>query len=343
MAGLAAHDAAVDAVVVFVGAYRVIGSLFVLRWPFWGAVVAVVCDLGDLLLFNLFAVHGGWSGLADYQAFDKWLDQVYLVAFLAVALRDFAPLAKGIAVALYLLRLMGFIAFETGIAPREALLLFPNLFEFWFIAVAFTMRFRPTFAWTPARSARRPCGAAGGQARPGMGAPRRPPLRRDDVPGRPRVCLECDHGALPRSVTSAIRASGAPSAGGSMPCRAHAVPASHGGNPTEKCPPGINAAPHPSPRCLTGINGAEPESKSPVRRQLGVCAASRGARMRESIPRDIEEHDTVGTRIAGWNQGQWRRAPGVEPGTGRCRGRAWVPLQGSRVPRRPSRLLPSRR
>jgi hypothetical protein len=153
MAGLAAHDAVVDAVVVFVGAYRVIGSLFVLRWPFWGAVVAVVCDLGDLLLFNLFAVHGGWSGLAAYQAFDKWLDQVYLVAFLAVALRDFAPLAKGIAVALYLIRLVGFIAFETGIAPREALLLFPNLFEFWFIAVAFTMRFRPAFAWTPARSA----------------------------------------------------------------------------------------------------------------------------------------------------------------------------------------------
>ena len=153
MAGLAAHDAVVDGVVVFVGVYRVIGSLFVLRWPFWGAVVAVVCDLGDLLLFNLFAVYGGWSGLGDYQAFDKWLDQVYLAAFLVVALRDFAPLAKGIAIVLYLLRLVGFIAFETGIAPREALLVFPNLFEFWFIAVAFTMRFRPAFAWTPARSA----------------------------------------------------------------------------------------------------------------------------------------------------------------------------------------------
>jgi hypothetical protein len=153
MAGLAAHDAVVDAVVVFVGVYRVIGSLFVLRWPFWGAVVAVVCDLGDLLLFNLFAVYGGWSGLADYQAFDKWLDQVYLAAFLVVALRDFASLAKGIAIVLYLLRLVGFIAFETGIAPREALLVFPNLFEFWFIAVAFTMRYRPSFAWTPGRAA----------------------------------------------------------------------------------------------------------------------------------------------------------------------------------------------
>ena len=45
------------------------------------------------------------------------------------------------------------MVFETGLAPREALFLFPNLFEFWFIAVAFTMRYRPAFAWTPARAA----------------------------------------------------------------------------------------------------------------------------------------------------------------------------------------------
>ena len=104
-----------DPVVAFVGLYRVVGSLFVLRWPFWGALVAVACDLCDLLLFNLFVAYGGWSGFAGYQAFDKWLDQVYLAAFLVVALRDFAPLAKRVAVALYLLRLVGFLAFETGL------------------------------------------------------------------------------------------------------------------------------------------------------------------------------------------------------------------------------------
>ena len=141
-----------DPVVAFVGLYRVVGSLFVLRWPFWGALVAVVCDLCDLLLFNLFVVYGGWSGFAGYQVFDKWADQVYLAAFLVVALRDFPSLAKRIAVALYIFRLVGFVAFEAGLAPREALILFPNLFEFWFIAVAFTMRFRPAFAWTAGRS-----------------------------------------------------------------------------------------------------------------------------------------------------------------------------------------------
>ena len=139
-------------VVAFVGLYRVAGSLLVLRWPFWGAIAAVACDLLDLLLFNAFVVYGGWSGFADYQAFDKWADQVYLLAFLFVALRDFAPLANQIAVALWLFRLAGFVAFELGAVPREALILFPNVFEFWFIAVAFTMRFRPTFAWTRARA-----------------------------------------------------------------------------------------------------------------------------------------------------------------------------------------------
>ncbi len=142
-----------DPVVAFVGLYRVAGSLLVLRWPFWGALVAVACDLFDLLLFNAFVVYGGWPGFADYQAFDKWADQVYLAAFLFVALRDFAPLAKGIAVGLWLFRLAGFVAFELGWVPREALILFPNVFEFWFIAVAFTTRFRPAFALTPVRAA----------------------------------------------------------------------------------------------------------------------------------------------------------------------------------------------
>ena len=37
---------------------------------------------------------------------------------------------------------MGFVGFEAGLIPREALILVPNLFEFWFVAVAFTMRYR---------------------------------------------------------------------------------------------------------------------------------------------------------------------------------------------------------
>ena len=122
-----------------------------LRWPFWGAWIAIAVDLCDLLLFDLLTPLnlGGWP---DYQSFDKWADQVYLAAFLIVAIRDFRPLEKRISIALYLFRLVGFIAFEAG-APRELLFFVPNLFEFWFLAVVTVAHFRPAFAWTPARAA----------------------------------------------------------------------------------------------------------------------------------------------------------------------------------------------
>jgi hypothetical protein len=140
-----------DPVIALVGAYRVAGSLLVLRWPFWGGVAAVVVDLFDLLLFDLAVRYGGWTGFAGYQAFDKIADQVYLAAFLVVAVRDFAPGPRRVAVALWLFRFAGFVAFEIGVLPRAGLLLVPNVFELWFLAVAFTLRYRPAFAWTPGR------------------------------------------------------------------------------------------------------------------------------------------------------------------------------------------------
>jgi hypothetical protein len=142
----------VDPILLLVLAFRVAGSLPVLRWPFWGAVLAIVVDLFDLLLLNLAVEYAGWAGFDGYQAFDKWADQAYLLTFLIVALRDFPRTARIIAVVLYGFRLVGFLGFEAGLVPREGLFLFPNLFEFWFLAVAFTMRYRPTFEWTPARS-----------------------------------------------------------------------------------------------------------------------------------------------------------------------------------------------
>ena len=145
-------DLPVDPVIAFVAVVRIAGALPVLRWRLAGALFAVVVDLLDLLLFNLFVVYGGWSGFGSYQAFDKWADQVYLATFLVVAIRDFAPIPRTIAIGLYVYRLIGFAAFEMGIAPREALLVFPNLFEFWFIAVAAVMHVRPALAWTPMRA-----------------------------------------------------------------------------------------------------------------------------------------------------------------------------------------------
>jgi len=130
--------------VLIIGLIRIAGSLPVLRWPLAGGLLAIIVDLSDLLLRDVLDL----GGIPDYQAFDKWIDQVYLGAFLVVALRWTGP-ERAIAVGLYLFRLVGFVAFElTG--ERALLLLFPNVFELWFLCVAAVHRFRPGFVWRPA-------------------------------------------------------------------------------------------------------------------------------------------------------------------------------------------------
>jgi hypothetical protein len=116
--------------VIVIAAVRIAGSLPVLRWPLVGGLLAILVDLSDLLLRDLLDL----GGVPDYQSLDKWLDQVYLGAFLVVAIRWAGP-ARTVAIALYLFRLVGFVAFELT-HERALLLLFPNAFEFWFIAVA---------------------------------------------------------------------------------------------------------------------------------------------------------------------------------------------------------------
>ena len=121
---------------------RVIGSLFVLRWAFVGAIVAMLVDLSDLFLMNL--LHLG--GVRNYQVLDKWCDQVYMAAFLVVALRWQGP-QRAVAIALYAVRMFGFVLFEAT-ESRAVLVFFPNLFEFWFVFVASLPHWRRGFEFT---------------------------------------------------------------------------------------------------------------------------------------------------------------------------------------------------
>jgi hypothetical protein len=122
---------------IIIAIVRVAGSLLVLRWAFVGGIIAVLTDLSDLFLMNLLDL----GGVSNYQTFDKYLDQVYMLTFLIVALR-WAPVPRNIAIVLYLYRLAGVIAFEvTG--TRDILLAFPNVFEFWFLFVASLPHWRP--------------------------------------------------------------------------------------------------------------------------------------------------------------------------------------------------------
>lgn len=128
--------------VAVIAVVRLLGALPVLRWAFVGALIAIAVDLSDLFLMNL--LHLG--GVPNYQSFDKWADQVYLLAFLVVAQR-WAAVPRRIAVALYAFRAIGFLLFAaTG--ERWVLFAFPNVFEFWFVLVASLPHWRPAFTFT---------------------------------------------------------------------------------------------------------------------------------------------------------------------------------------------------
>jgi hypothetical protein len=126
-----------------IGAVRVLGSLPVLRWAFAGAIIAILVDFSDLFLRNLLEL----GGVSNYQRFDKVLDLVYMTTFLIVALR-WRGLARSIAVALFAFRIVGFVLFEVT-ESRTVLLLFPNVFEFWFLYVAATLHWRPRHDISP--------------------------------------------------------------------------------------------------------------------------------------------------------------------------------------------------
>lgn len=132
---------------LLIGLVRVLGSLPVLRWPFAGAILAILVDLSDLLLMNL--VDRG--GLGDYQHWDKALDGVYMLTFLIAALLHFGRSERRVAVGLFAWRLAGVLAY-LGLGGRAALLLFPNVFELWFLFVAGRDRLAPGYRLTAGRT-----------------------------------------------------------------------------------------------------------------------------------------------------------------------------------------------
>lgn len=135
------YDTAVTTEEIIIAVYRILGSLPVLFFPFPGAIFAMLIDNFDVLLKGTLDE----GGVRDYHSFDKWLDLVYMVTFLIVALR-WQGAARSIAVGLFVYRMIGVIAFEVT-QNRDILIFFPNLFEFWFVFVAGIKFFRLDEQW----------------------------------------------------------------------------------------------------------------------------------------------------------------------------------------------------
>jgi hypothetical protein len=117
------------AVVVLVVAARFLVPLAIPRRPVPALLAALVLDAVDQTIFQ--AVGADFDG---YQGYDKALDVYYLAVAYASTLRNWAPgMAFRTARFLWYYRLVGVAAFElTG--ARPLLLLFPNTFEYFFLA-----------------------------------------------------------------------------------------------------------------------------------------------------------------------------------------------------------------
>ncbi len=118
---------------------RIALPLLILRAPLVGGIAAMLLDALDVVLIELIGLGGFGS---HYSELDKGLDTYYLALELVVALRWASPWARWPAIALFADRVLGVVLFETTHA-RWLLLVFPNMFENWWLYCVVAQRFFP--------------------------------------------------------------------------------------------------------------------------------------------------------------------------------------------------------
>lgn len=107
---------------------RLVVPIIMLRFPLAGGIVAIVADNLDwpFSQFHTFSDYG------SYQRADKLLDMYYLSFMLYVSLFWKNSIARHTSIALFFYRAIGVFLFETTHIGLF-LLLFPSLFEFFFL------------------------------------------------------------------------------------------------------------------------------------------------------------------------------------------------------------------
>ena len=107
----------------------------------------MLADALDVVLIEVI----GLDGFSHYAALDKGLDMYYLSFEAFVSLR-WEPLAKWTCIVLFAYRAIGFAAFEAT-QVRVFLLIFPNVFENFYIIYLVLKGLAPAYALTPPRLA----------------------------------------------------------------------------------------------------------------------------------------------------------------------------------------------
>ncbi len=133
-----ASDGAIFAVILTL---RLTVPLLVFRYPLPSILASLVLDAADQSVFQQFTT----LDLSSYQSYDKALDVYYLALAYIATMRNWPNMdAFAIGRFLFYYRMVGVLLFELGGAEhRWLLLLFPNTFEYFFIALqAIELRWR---------------------------------------------------------------------------------------------------------------------------------------------------------------------------------------------------------
>jgi hypothetical protein len=140
LAALQADDAAFVALIVGV---RLVVPLFIPRFPLVIVAAMLVDAVDQTLLATFTEVNTGEDG--PYQSYDKALDIYYLTVAYLSTMRNWASEgAFRVAQFLFFYRLVGVTLFEL-FEERALLLIFPNTFEYFFIAYELVrLRWDPT-------------------------------------------------------------------------------------------------------------------------------------------------------------------------------------------------------
>lgn len=126
-------------------AIRLLVPLTILRWPLAGTLLSIAADTIDIVIFNIWGFPS-WS----YQQVDKALDLYYL-SIMAVVVQQWPSFERSVASLLFVYRLAGIAFFELT-SVRPLLLIFPNLFEPYYLFVLIAWRCAPNYTLTPRRT-----------------------------------------------------------------------------------------------------------------------------------------------------------------------------------------------
>jgi hypothetical protein len=138
--------------VAIVIALRLVLPLSILRWPLAGGLLAMAIDAFDVVLVEgLARVFGESPEFGPlYPQIDKWLDTYYLSLELVVTRRWTDALLRRTALVLFAWRIAGVVLFELT-SIRQVLVVFPNLFENFYLYVLIMARVAPRLVPRTAR------------------------------------------------------------------------------------------------------------------------------------------------------------------------------------------------